>query len=397
MYRRSLPVILCLALLTVTQSGCWSSKEIEDLALYTGLALDTGSLTTAEKELEAQGITYSKENKVTATIQIVPVKMVSTKNQQGGQQQTTPYLNISGTGDSILEIFRQFSLRNERPIVGHHLKVIIVSTELLKQQSMDQIMDFVLRDNDIRPSTMVFISQGRADKTLVAKRNDEIPSFHIREMVRNQIRTSKVLTPVILSDLDALMHSKRSFALQNLVTANGETEFSGAAIVKGDSGHWIGTLGQEDTECLSWLTNKGKTGAIKTYDWDNEPITYEMKDMKSKIKSRINGNEISFDVSIQTEGRLIETWNSTSSSSSDKYSERASRVFEEKLEKMMDRLMLKLQTEYKTDVAGFGEVLSIQHPRIWKKVQDQWDDTFSRSTINIKYDLKITDFGSFTD
>lgn len=109
----------------------------------------------------------------------------------------------------MLEIFRQFSIRNERPIIGHHLKVIIVSAELLKRQKMEQLMDLVLRDNDIRPSTMVFISEGRADDTLISKRTDEIPSFHIKEMINNQFRTSKVLHPVILSQLDSLMHAKK--------------------------------------------------------------------------------------------------------------------------------------------------------------------------------------------
>lgn len=70
-------------------------------------------------------------------------------------------------------------------------------------------MDLVLRDNDIRPSTMVFISEGRADDTLISKRTDEIPSFHIKEMINNQFRTSKVLHPVILSQLDSLMHAKK--------------------------------------------------------------------------------------------------------------------------------------------------------------------------------------------
>ncbi|WP_054938890.1 Ger(x)C family spore germination protein [Paenibacillus ihuae] len=395
MCRRIITLVLCLSLLAATQSGCWSSKEIEDLAIYTGLALDTGKLTKAEQELEERGITYSKRDKVTATVQIVPVKTASMEKHGGPQPKQ--YLNISGTGDSVLEIFRQYSLRNERPIVGHHLKVIIVSTELLKQQSMEQLMDFVLRDNDIRPSTLVFISQGRAEEALVSKRTDEIPSFHLRDMIHGQKRTSKVMSPVIISELDALMHAKRSYALQNLVTADGETEFSGAAVVKGDTGLWIGSLSQEDTECLSWLTNKGKTGAIKAYDQDNEPMTYEMKDMKSKIKALVDGDDISFEVSIETEGRLIETWSSSSDADSTEYTEKVGRIFEAKLEKMMEKMMSKLQQEYKADVAGFGEALSIQYPRVWKKVQDRWDDTFSRSEVRFKYDLKITDFGSFTE
>ncbi|MEK4062639.1 MULTISPECIES: Ger(x)C family spore germination protein [Paenibacillus] len=396
MCKRTFPLILCMLLLLVTQTGCWSSREIEDLGLYSGLSLDTGNLTTAEQKLEEQGGTYSKKNLVTVTIQIVPVKSTGTTEKQGGQQ-TAPYVNVSGTGDSVLEIFREFSIRNERPIIGHHLKVIIVSADLLKQQSMDQLMDFVLRDNDIRPSTMVFISQGRADDTLISKRTDAIPSFHIKEMISNRFRTSKVLSPVILSQLDALMHSKKSYALQNLITVDGDTEFSGAAIIKGDTGHWIGTLSEEDTECLSWLTGKGTSGAIKAYDWDNEPMTYEMKAMKSKIKAIVDGDDISFEVSIRTEGRLIETWNKKSYPTSAEYSEKVGRVFQEKLAQMMQKLMQKLQNDYKADVASFGETLSIQHPAEWKKVMEHWDDTFSRSKISFKYDLKITEFGSFTE
>lgn len=396
MYRRLLPLILCLSLLAATQTGCWSSKEIEDLALYTGLALDKGELTKAEQELEDKGITYSKQNKVTATIQVIPVKTTGSKDKQGGQQ-GTPYQNVSGTGDSLLEIFRQYSIRNERPIVGHHLKVIVISAELLKQQSIGQLMDFVLRDNDIRPSSMVFISQGRAEETMVSKRSDEIPSVHIRQMLRNRSRTSKVLSPMILSKLDALIHSKRSFALQNLVTADGETEFAGAAVVKGGTGHWVGNLNQEDTECLSWLTGKGDTGVIKAYDWDNEPMTYEMKAMKSKIKARSDGDKIRFEVSIETEGRLIETWNTSSILSSGDNTEKAAKLFEEKLKQMMEHMISKLQQDYKADVAGFGDALSIQQPRAWKKVEDHWDEVFSRARISFKYDLKITDFGSFTE
>jgi spore germination protein len=244
---------------------------------------------------------------------------------------------------------------------------------------------------------MVFISDGLARDSFFTKQKGEIPVFRIKEMIRNQYRTSKVMKPVILSELDALMHSKRSYVLQNLITTEGNLEFSGAAIIKGDTGLWIGDLNQEDTQCLAWLTGKGKSGAIKSYDWDKNPITYEMKSMKSKIKSKAEGEDITFEVSVETEGRLIETWNTANYSTSAAYSEKIGLIFEERLEQMMQKLVQKIQADYKTDVAGFGDTLSIQHPKVWKKVKDTWDDTFSRSKISIKVDLKITDFGSFTE
>lgn len=386
-------------MLLATQTSCWSSKEIEDLALYSGLALDTGELTATEKALEEGGATYPKRNKITATIQMVPGNSVGGTggSDTSSSNSSAPYLNVTGTGDSVLEIFRQFSIRVERPIIGHHLKVIVVSTELLKQQKMNQLLDFVLRDNDIRPSTMVFLSQGRAEETLISKEKNEIPAFHIRDMIHNQKRTSKVMDPVILSKMDALMYSKRSYVLQNLVTAKGEVDFSGGGIIKGDTGHWVGALNQDDIQCLSWLTEEGHTGIIKTYDWDNEPMTYEMKAMKSKITAKKDGDNLAFDVKISTEGRLSETWNVEEYPAATQNSQKAEKLFKKKLDEMMHALMQKLQSDYKTDVAGFSRKLSIQEPALWNRLKDHWDDVFSRTPLHFTIDLKITDFGSFTN
>ena len=69
--------ILCLLLaagLLVTQTGCWSSKEIEDLSMYVGMALDAGSPTSTERELDQNGKGYPKRKLITATVQIAPVK-----------------------------------------------------------------------------------------------------------------------------------------------------------------------------------------------------------------------------------------------------------------------------------------------------------------------------------
>lgn len=394
MYRRIL-LLLCNLLILATQTSCWSSKEIEDLALYSGLALDTAELSPTEQKMEEQGATYMKRNQITATVQMVPANSlggVETSNASSGE----PYMNVTGTGDSVLEIFRQYSIMRERPIIGHHLKVIVISTELLKQHKMNQLLDFVLRDNDIRPSSMVFLSQGRAEDTLVSEQKNEIPSFHIRDMLRNQKRTSKVLDPVILSKMDAFMSSKRSYALQNLVTANGETEFSGAGVIKGDTGHWVGALTQEDTECLVWLTNSAQAGAIKTYDWNNEPITYELKAMKSKVTVKTDDGNLAFDVKIDTEGRLIESWNAEEYPAATNHPEKTETLFQKRLEQMMQKLMHKLQKEYKADAAGFSEKLRIQEPAVWGKYKDHWDEVFSRTPVKITVKLKITDFGSFT-
>ncbi|MFM9329968.1 Ger(x)C family spore germination protein [Paenibacillus mesotrionivorans] len=392
--RRKL-LILC-AVFMLLLSGCWSSREIEDLALYAGLALDSGQPAPVEKGFEAKGAHYAKRNKIMATIQVVPTKSVGTKDKKEHETQM-PYTNVSGSGDSLLEIFRQFSIRLDRPVIGHHLKVIIISADLLRKQNIRQLLDFTLRDNDIRPSTMVYVSEGPAKDTLVSSQANEVPAFHIRGMLRNQSRTSKVLPQVTLSRLDGWTHAKKSFVLQNLVTANGETELSGGGIIKGSTGHWIGALSQEDTQCLVWLRGDGKAGVIKTEDENKEPLTYEIKSVKSKIVPVIKGDHIAFRVELATEGRLMETWSEEATPSTEEFAEEMSGLLEKRLEQMMKTLMRRLQTEYKADVAGFGDKLAVEQPAAWKRLKENWDGVFSTAEITFQYKVKITDFGSFTE
>ncbi|MEC0182407.1 Ger(x)C family spore germination protein [Paenibacillus peoriae] len=394
--RHILPLLLAFVLL-VTQTGCWSSKEVEELSIYTGVALDKGELTPLEQALEKEGSRYFKKNKMTASVQIVPKKSFGTTAKQGGGQGPN-YINIAATGDSLLEIFRQFSIRLDRPIIGHHLKVMVVSTELAKQQTMQQLMDFVLRDNDIRPSCMVFLSKGRAADTLVTKYKGEIPSIHMLYMLRNHFRTSKVMRGVNLSELDGLMYSKKSYVLQNIIDADGDFEFSGAGIIKGDTGHWIGNLGQQDIESIAWIKGDVEGGAIKTYDERNQPITYEIKSVKSKITTKVtNGSDISFHVKIESDGRFIENWDEKLDPTKTQDMKQSEKEFEKELTKRIKSLMHKLQSEYKVDVAGFGEHLYIEKPQAWKKVKDNWDYKFSQIPVTFDIKLSITDLGSSSE
>lgn len=388
--------ILCLLLaagLLVTQTGCWSSKEIEDLSMYVGMALDAGSPTSTERELDQNGKGYPKRKLITATVQIAPVKKGSGQQEQG-QAKEDGFLNVSETGDSLLQIMRQYSLRLERAVIGHHLKVIVISTDLVQKHSVDKLMDFVLRDNDIRPSCIVLLSQGLARDTLVSGSSGEIPAFKLQAMPRGRFRTGAIMKAVNLTQLDSLIGSQQSFALQEVATNKEETEFSGAGIIKGDTGRYIGSIDQTDVQSIAWIKGDVKGGAVKSYDWHDEPITYEVEKVKSKIIPQIHGDDLSFLVKIESEGRIIENWDMKEDPSSTEFQNRAEEVFEETLLDMLEHLLEKLQSKYKVDVAGFGRQLSIDHPRYWKKVEDRWDEVFSQTPVTFEIKFQITDYGS---
>ncbi|WHX97984.1 Ger(x)C family spore germination protein [Neobacillus sp. DY30] len=389
---RSLKDILpILALLFLT--GCWSSHEIEEIGLSVGLALDEGKESTIDTELKQQGGGYNQTEKITMTYQIVTPQGTGSESKGGGSQQK-PYLNISETGDSIHQMIREFSLRSDRPIFSPHLKVIVISEDLVRKYRLEQLVDEHLRDNEIRPSCLVFISKGLANEALESKEPGKIPAFRLIGISDNEYRTTRILPPMSLAKLGGKMDSGSSFLLQNVIPTNGEVNFSGAAVISGKTKKLLGFLNEEELEGITWITGKGKGGLVKTFDAKNQPIIYEVKTMKSKIIPHVNGNNISFDVKIESEGRLSENWKVSGESSENKFLKRAEEAAEEEVKRLVSNVGEKIQKDYQVDVAGFGTRLRIEHPKVWEKVKKDWDQTFSEVPIEYNVKLTIRDYGS---
>lgn len=384
--------LMAIFILTVCLSGCWSSREIEDLRVYVGVGLDVADETKFEEEVNKRGGHYPKKNVITATVQIVPGTKSQTSQGQSGQAGES-YLNERLTGDSLLQIFRQFSLRRDRPLIGHHLKVIVISSELAAKYSLEQLLDFILRDNDIRPSTLVLISQQKAIDVLSASQPGEVPAFNLRGLVRNRQRTNRILPAVSLGKLEGLMQSRQSFVLQNVIMAENELKFVGGAIFEGDTNKYIGRLNQVDIEAISWIEGS-PGGVLKTYSDKGDTIVYEIASISSKITPKLEGDELSIHLDVRSKGRLIEDWSYPEEPTDSEYIVEQEKKFNETVKNEIKVLLDKLQHTYHADVVGFGKEVRIKYPGYYNKVKERWDEVFSEIPVTYDVNLEIVDYGS---
>ncbi|MFP3121929.1 Ger(x)C family spore germination protein [Ectobacillus funiculus] len=380
-------------LLLLSLTGCWSSKEIENRGFTAGIAMDKGQESALEKRLRKQGGGYRKKNLLTSTYQFINPQSTGMKNKEGNSPSKS-YINISETGDSIHQMTGELSLRTNRSMFSPHLKVIVISADLARTYSLHQLLDQYLRDNEIRLSCLVLISKGQASKTLTLKEVDEMPAFRLLEIVNNRSKTTRILPPMSLAKLVGKMQAGTSFLLQNVISANEEEKFAGAAIIEGKTKKLRGFLNEMELDGLTWLTGAGKGGVVKSFDnKTGQPIVYEIKSMKSKITPHIAKNNISFDVKIESEGRLSESWVTSGTSSENKSLKMKEEIFEKEVSRLVKQTLKKIQIEYRTDVAGFGNQLRIEHPRVWEKIKKDWDKRFSKVPIKYSVKLTITDYG----
>lgn len=379
-------------LLLLFQTGCWSMDEIEDLSIYVGMGLDVAEETMLEKKLNKLGSDQPVKDLITYTVQIVNKQSEGKEGSSSGGGD--PYLNITETGDSLLQMIREFSTRLERPPMGHHLKVIVINEQLAKQQSLNELMDFFMRDNEIRLSSVVLMSSGKARNTLEATGSSVIPSFRLVSMNKNRYRSLQILPPMTFAKLISEMRTKSSYLLQNVVSANGEVKFSGAAVIKGKTQKFRGLLNEEELLGINWLS-AGKAGLVKTNDEETKKIvTVDVDNIKRKITSHVNNDKISYEVKIQCDGRIMEDWLTIDKKIDVAFKEKVEQAAEQEVKRVIKIGLAKIQKKYKTDVVGFGGILNIQHPKVWNQVKDDWDNLFSEIPINYSVNINILGYGA---
>ncbi|PGM55034.1 Ger(x)C family spore germination protein [Bacillus sp. AFS053548] len=356
-------------------SGCWSSKPIEDLNIILGSALDKDD-----------------DGKLKSTLQYAVPEALTTKS--GGVNSEKPYINVTGEGISLEPSGWETTLSREGYIFGSHQKCIIISEELAREINLRELTDLYFRDIDIRGSTLIFITKGKAIQALETKEQNVIPSLRIVE-IANQAATSEIVSKTTLIRIGGLMNSGSSFLLQLLETTDKGAKFSGGAIFNGKKNKMVGTLNTQEVEGINWITAQGKGGAVKAYTKkSNGPTWFQIESMKSKVTPHIKGDKISFDVKIVSEGRVAEYWNpKLRPLFAEKNVKRIEKATDDEVTKIVENVTNKLQNEYKTDVAGFGNEVRIQYPKKWKKMSKNWDELFSKAKINYDVHITVRDYG----
>ncbi|UQX55410.1 hypothetical protein M5V91_06870 [Cytobacillus pseudoceanisediminis] len=129
--------VLIIILAVISLSGCWSSKEIEELGLIIGTAIDLE--TEGEADDWESGI--ANGNIFRLTNQLITAETANNATN-GGQSQVRAYKNITETGDAVLPALRNMILRIDKRAFGEHAKVVVIGEELARGYNLKQVLDF---------------------------------------------------------------------------------------------------------------------------------------------------------------------------------------------------------------------------------------------------------------
>lgn len=371
-------IILCSILIL---PGCWDSIEIENRGFVIGAAID--KLKGDEPLLLTQQI-------------VVPSGIGAGSNQGGGSKPggSDAFLNEKETGESMFQIVREISAKTSRTPVFVHIKTIVISEDAAREYHMGKLLDYFIRDPEMRRGTLVLIGIDKASDILeVVPKNEKLPSLYIESLSENTFKNAEIFPKTRIGDVHEKFLQNRSFAL-TMVKKEGEAiELHNTAIISGKSFKMVGTLDREGTLGLNFLKNDVEGGTI-IIGKESDPHIYEIYRSDTEVKVTANSPEdIHFQVKTNLEGALGEIFPVNKYSTQQQLDE-LERKFADEIKGFMETAIKKNQ-QYESDAIEFGKKLKQDNYPIWKKIKDEWEnDYFLNITYDINVDVIIRNTGS---
>jgi spore germination protein KC len=307
---------------------------------------------------------------------------------------------------SIIAAFRNAPLRFDRKLFVSHTKGFLFSEEIARNGLADHL-DTILRDHEMRVSMHLAIvkDSSAADIMGFASGINTIPSNYIEDLFKQYKVHSKSVDSKVLDFLKAYLGKGRNpvvTVLKRVKKAKIGTEDSneyelspeGAAVFLKD--RLVGFLDGEETRGYNLIIGKANSGIITFPTPDSYGTTsIEILQAGSKNEVEFTGNELKIKVKVNMVGMLDEQ-TATSQKNRKAMNVIMEQAASQAIKQEVEHTLMKVQTEYKSDIFGFGELVHRKYPQEWKNMQDNWDELFAQATIEVEVQAKITKTGKST-
>lgn len=390
-------LFLLILLLSITfLGGCWSRKEMTDLAFVTGVGIDKAK----------------DKNEYRLTLQVVnPGNFASIQQSGGGGGSGPPVAIFSATGQNIIEASSRNTLGMSRELYYAHTNLLVIGEELAREKGIYDILDAFERDAEFRDTATVVIAKGTTAENMIKTLTpvDKIPATRLIKVLEN---TEKSLGENMSVDIDAVIGALVSTGKEPIISGFSvignkrladkqeslQASKPGALLVADSMGiirngkliHWIS---RETARGVLWIQGKVKGSSINI-DWQDKKkaIAIEAMREKTKIKAHIKRGKPLISVYLKVEGRVGETDVSIDLKDPNEI-EKMERLWDKEIEKEVIEA-IKMAQQQKSDIFGFGDIIHDSYPNLWKNLESNWDTTnFPKLAVDVSVKTSIRHTG----
>ncbi|TFE23461.1 Ger(x)C family spore germination protein [Cohnella luojiensis] len=386
-------LLLLLSMSMIVIGGCWSRRELMELAIVVGIGID------------------KKENEYVVSSQVViPSEAGGQKASPIGYAPTTKFVASAPT---IIEAFRKMTTISPRRMYTSHVRILVIGEEVA-EEGLQDVLDYFYRDRTFRLDFYVVIARKTKAENILSifTKLEKIPSVSLFTSLATSEKTYSNARGVHLDELiNTMVSPGKNPVLTGLTIIGDETQGETKDNIQRITPHTrlkISTLGVlKKDKLVGWLSDKESrgfnfiTGQVMGSVGDvvlpsGGKVAVEAFRSEAHMKSRIRRGEPEMEIKILTEGDIAEVDGSIDLMEQ-KNIQMLENLLEQRIKHLAESAIEKGQTKLKSDIFGFGEVIHRQHPKIWNKLQKNWAEDFVDVPVRIKVDAKLRRTGKVLD
>ena len=359
-------------------TGCGNYRELNDMAIVTGVSIDK-----VDDKYEL-GFLIANSPKTETT-------------SKEGEAQTTVY---TAKGKTISLAASNLDYKSPKKLYLGHINVVIISEEIGKE-GFFKVADFLLRHYESRKRFFLMQAKDNKAKEILKTISplESFPSQSIASLLKSNKEAQSVVETVdystftsrilekgydpILPAITLVGSPKKAEKTKNIDSTEPESylKLDKVAIYKNDK--FKGYADFNDGQAVS-IVNSNVSEFKTVFKYKKHNIGFTIERLKSKIILRKTDEIL---VKIKGEGYITEI-NTKDNLENPKVIKKMEKALNKKMEKNIKETINKMQTIYGADVFGFGNKVYKKYPKVWKKLEKNWN-VFYFPLLKIEIDSKI--------
>jgi spore germination protein KC len=365
MIKKNYKIVILISLIFLL-TGCWDYIGLDEITVVMGVSIDKNKENNKyELAFEYVDLTESSKNKGIAT------KI------------------IESSGSTIFDAIRNAKRRVRNKLYFSQAQSIIVSKEIAEKEGLKEIINFFLRDGELRETIKLIISDEKKAKDILKAKSIDNPSIghEIQEIVDNDnIVVSSTMDMMLFKLYDTLLNDAESISTPafHLTKNDGKEviEANGIIVYKKDKA--IGKLNSFESKFYLFTDNEIKGGVLPLkYKSNNNNITLEITQNNTTSSYTHKGDKFKFTIKTNTMVYLGE-YESQPHNLTEKELSNIEKEAGKMIEKNIKKLIDKAKKEYKHDIFSLSNLIANKDAKLWSKVKKKWDKLFLKADIKVE-------------
>ncbi|SNS36213.1 spore germination protein KC [Anaerovirgula multivorans] len=378
-------VFLVSILLTLSlTTSCWNNRDITDIAIAVGVGLDK----TDSGEIEL-------------TIEMVnPSAIHSEEGAGGGSGNLQSSVEISASGTTVFAAARNLIGYSSKKMFFSHIQVVIIG-ESLARDGLKEIIDFWERDHETRRKADFLIAKGTTAKEILKAQTqiENLTSIHLMKSLEASESGGKI-QKITLFDIIQQIHEPGRSVVIGIISPGGSSEaayiedmeLQGASVFK--HGRLTGFLSPTETRGFLFATDKIQSTLLTIPNplLPEKLFAVEVLNSNGNIEAKFDENQLMLKIEVEATGNLGEIIGEKNLAKFDLL-DTLQKNLEEGIKDEINQVVKIAQQEYQSDIFGFGGELYRKQYKKWLELEDNWENIFSNTPIEIEVKFNLNTSG----